>query len=157
MGKGIPSNVDIVKAMDQLLKSPRVAFSPEAVRRVRDEVVAMRALKSQVEKTMRELGEANASLSEHVESLRMEIANLNVLCIAKDAQIVSMQNILESKTQEFKALAAELDAMVDAAALEVVAKQMSSMAGLDELAIGALGEEANDMLNRLSSRESRGA
>lgn len=155
MAKGIPSNIDIVKAMDQLLKNPRVAFSPEAVRRVRDEVVAMRSLKEQVERTLADLTEANIGFGNQVQSLRNEIARLNASCAEKDAQIASMQTMLDNKTSELRGLASELDALIDAAALEAVARQMSSMSALDDLSLAALGDEATDMLKRLSARDGR--
>ena len=155
MPKGIPSNIDIVKAMDQLLKNPRVAFSPEAVRRVRDEVVAMRALKEQVEQTIRELTEANIGFGHQVQGLRDEIVRLNAVCAEKDAQIASMQALLDNKAAELRSLASELDALIDAAALEAVARQMSSMSAVDDLSLAALGDEATDMLKRLSARDGR--
>ena len=157
MPKGIPSNIDIVKAMDQLLKNPRVAFSPEAVRRVRDEVVAMRALKEQVERTIRELTEANIGFGHQVQGLRDEIVRLNAVCAEKDAQIASMQALLDNKAAELRSLASELDALIDAAALEAVARQMSSMSAVDDLSLAALGDEATDMLKRLSARDGRTA
>lgn len=155
MPKGIPSNIDIVKAMDQLLKNPRVAFSPEAVRRVRDEVVAMRSLKEQVERTIRELTEANIGFGNQVQGLRDEIVRLNAVCAEKDAQIASMQALLDNKAAELRGLASELDALIDAAALEAVARQMSSMSAVDDLSLAALGDEATDMLKRLSARDGR--
>jgi len=157
VAKRIPDNIDIVKAMDQLLKNPRVAFSPEAVRRVRDEVVAMRALKDQVEGVIRELGEANAALATRISSLQKDIESLQEACADKDDQISDLQDLLVRKTAELGSLALELDALIDAAALQAVAKQMSSMSGLDDLVLGSLGDEANEMLKRLSGREARDA
>ena len=152
MAKRISNNIDIVKAMDQLLKSPRVAFSPEAVRRVRDEVVAMRLLKGQVEMVIRELGETNATLAAIISSLQQDIDSLQLACAAKDEQISSLQDLLGRKTAELGNLTIEFDALIDTAALQAVAKQMSSMSGLDDLALGSLGEEANEMLKRLAGR-----
>jgi len=152
MAKRISNNIDIVNAMDQLLKSPRVAFSPEAVRRVRDEVVAMRLLKEHVEMVIRELGETNATLAARISSLQQDIDSLQGACAVKDEQISSLQDLLGRKTAELGNLAIELDALIDTAALQAVAKQMSSMSGLDDLALGSLGEEANEMLKRLAGR-----
>lgn len=155
MAKRIPDNIDIVKAMDQLLKNPRVAFSPEAVRRVRDEVVEMRSLKDQVERTIRDLTESNIGFGRQVEGLRKEVERLTTLCAEKDNQIDSLRVLLDRKADELRGLAAELDALIDAAALEAMARQMSSMSGLDELALSSLGDEATEMLKRLADREGR--
>ena len=112
----------------------------------------MRLLKGQVEMVIRELGETNATLAAIISSLQQDIDSLQLACAAKDEQISSLQDLLGHKTAELGNLAIELDALIDTAALQAVAKQMSSMSGLDDLALGSLGEEANEMLKRLAGR-----
>ena len=149
MAKGIPENIDIVRAMDQLLRNPRVAFSPEAVRRVRDELVAMRGMKDRVEQTIRQLQEANRILMAQIDELRSSIDGLTASSAQKDSAIQELKDRLAEKEREVASLAAEVDAMVDAAALEAVARQMQSSSAVDDCTLGSLGDEAMELLKRL--------
>lgn len=149
MAKGIPENIDIVRAMDQLLRNPRVAFSPEAVRRVRDELVAMRGMKDRVEQTIRQLQEANRLLMVQIDELRRSIDGMAASSAQKDAAIQELKDRLAEKEREVASLAAEVDAMVDAAALEAVARQMQSSSVVDDCTLGSLGDEAMELLKRL--------
>ena len=149
MAKGIPENIDIVRAMDQLLRKPRVAFSPEAVRRVRDELVAMRGMKDRVEQTIRQLQEANRILMAQIDELRSSIDGLTASSAQKDSAIQELKDRLAEKEREVASLAAEVDAMVDAAALEAVARQMQSSSVVDDCTLGSLGDEAMELLKRL--------
>ncbi len=149
MAKGIPENIDIVRAMDQLLRNPRVAFSPEAVRRVRDELVAMRGMKDRVEQTIRQLQEANRILMAQIDELRSSIDGLTASSAQKDSAIQELKDRLAEKEREVASLAAEVDAMVDAAALEAVARQMQSSSVVDDCTLGSLGDEAMELLKRL--------
>lgn len=149
MAKGIPENIDIVRAMDQILRNPRVAFSPEAVRRVRDELVAMRGMKDRVEQTIRQLQEANRILMAQIDELRSSIDGLTASSAQKDSAIQELKDRLAEKEREVASLAAEVDTMVDAAALEAVARQMQSSSVVDDCTLGSLGDEAMELLKRL--------
>lgn len=149
MAKGIPENIDIVRAMDQILRNPRVAFSPEAVRRVRDELVAMRGMKDRVEQTIRQLQEANRILMAQIDELRSSIDGLTASSAQKDSAIQGLKDRLAEKEREVASLAAEVDTMVDAAALEAVARQMQSSSVVDDCTLGSLGDEAMELLKRL--------
>jgi chromosome segregation ATPase len=149
MAKGIPENIDIVRAMDQLLRNPRVAFSPEAVRRVRDELVSMRGMKERVEQTIQQLQEANRLLMVQIDDLRRSIDELASSSTQKDAAMQELRNQLAAKEREVASLAAEVDAMFNAAALEAVAKQLQSSSAIDDCTLGSLGDEATELLKRL--------
>lgn len=152
MAKGIPDNIDIVRAMDQLLRNPRVAFSPEAVRRVRDELVAMRGMKDRVEETIKRLQEGNAALMNQVEELRKAMDGLVAASAQKDAELSGLRSQLADKEVELSNLAAEVDAMVDAAALEALARQMRSSSPIDGLDLACLGDEATELLKRIGQK-----
>lgn len=150
MGKGIPANIDIVKAMDKLLANPRTAFSPEAVRRVRDEVVQMRGMKDEVEKIIRDLSVMNEGLGRQLVDLKTEIQRLQQIIEQKSAQINSLTLLLASKDEAVIRLSSEVDSLIDAAAVIAVDRQMKDEDLSDDLDFGILADEAQELLRRIA-------